>query len=233
MYNKISKLPAINAYFKWLCERSALELSLIGVSFEGEMLLEYLLMNGPSILRLRFKGSPSPKLVRSRIPAGLESVLQHVPNCETVAISGFDLRNAFAVVLKALARHLSLTHLVRYLDFSSNYIGAEGARTIAGNLPSLPKLTSLNFSSNSIGAEGARVIAESLPSLSLLTSLNFSFNFIGAEGAPEIAGNLPSLPQLSSLDFSSNSIGAEGVQLLTKSMSNPRALRVNSIKTKD
>ena len=105
--DRTSKLSAMNDYLNWLCERHAkvLELSLMDVSFDGEVLMKYLQMNGLSIVRLKFEGKPGLKpavAVRPRVPAELKHSLQHVPNCQTVAFSGFDLSDKVSDDLETL-----------------------------------------------------------------------------------------------------------------------------------
>ena len=248
MYDRISEISARNGYLNWLCERGVkvLEFNLMGVSNEAVLLMAYLEMNGPSVVRLRFGSCVGTVRARRRIPSGIEDALQHIPNCESVAFCGFNLEDVLIDDLKTIARGISVLcklkelvfcgnaigdecaraiagslsslSLLTSLDLSGNYLKGKGARAIAGSLPSLPLLTSLGLSGNSIGDEGARAITGSLPSLPLLTRLDFGNNSIGVEGARAIAGSLPSLPLLKSLDFSWNSTGVEGARAIAGSL---------------
>ena len=68
------------------------------VSYEGGLLMNYLQMNGASILRLKLKCDAEiiHDALRPRVPAGEEDALQHVANCETVAFSSFGLLDEFS-----------------------------------------------------------------------------------------------------------------------------------------
>ncbi|CAK0799306.1 unnamed protein product [Prorocentrum cordatum] len=117
------------------------------------------------------------------------------------------------------------------LRLGNNRIGDEGARALAGALPSLPGLQELRLGgnrgrdpvpgsirlrfaairfqelwlgSNSIGDEGARALAGALPSLPSLQKLRLRGNYIGDEGARALAGALPSLPGLQELRLGGN-----------------------------
>lgn len=94
---------------------------------------------------------------------------------------------------------------LKFLDISSNHIGAQGTQY----LTQLPALTHLDISENQIGVKGALHISKHLESL---ISLNVSRNQIGAEGAHHIA----QLSALTHLDISDNQIGAQGAQYLSQ-----------------
>ena len=179
MYDRIREIPkAINDYLKWLYERGVkvLELNLMGISNEVMLLMAYLTINGPFVVRLRFGSCVKTVRVQPCIPAGLVDALQHIPNCESVAFCGFNLGDKFTDDVKAIARRLSVLCALKDLALRGNSMGFEGARAIAGSLSSLPLLTSLDFSDNFLGVEGARAIAGSLPSLPLLTSGEFALS---------------------------------------------------------
>ncbi|XP_067039167.1 NLR family CARD domain-containing protein 3-like [Acropora muricata] len=111
--------------------------------------------------------------------------------------------------------------LSSFLNVHYNFIGAEGANSLAEALRVNTSLSSLNLHSNSIGDEGAGSLAMALRVNTSLYSLDLSANSICAEGANSLAQALRVNASLSSLDLYRNSIGDEGANSLAQ------ALRVN------
>jgi hypothetical protein len=113
---------------------------------------------------------------------------------------------------------------LRQLDLKNNSIGDEGARALAGALPSATALEGLHLGNNSIGDEGARALAGWLPSARALLELSLKGNSIGAAGACALAGALLSAMALTQLHLGNNSIGDEGARALVAALPSSRAL---------
>ena len=75
-------------------------------------------------------------------------------------------------------------------DFSSKYLKTADAVLLAYDIKVNNLLTALNIGDNWLGVEGAKAIAGALPSTQL-TTLDIRSISIGVEGAKAIAGVLP------------------------------------------
>eukprot|EP00962_Isochrysis_galbana_P048071 scaffold19931_cov100-Isochrysis_galbana.AAC.1 len=117
---------------------------------------------------------------------------------------GDDEAKAVAAVLAAGA-----APKLRVLSLGCYSMGDEGARALAGALPSATALKELYLNNNSIGDEGARALAGALPRATALEELGLYNNSIGAEGARGLAGALPRATALKELRLENNSIGDE------------------------
>ncbi|POM78077.1 Hypothetical protein PHPALM_4439 [Phytophthora palmivora] len=102
----------------------------------------------------------------------------------------------------------------RYLDFSRNNLGDEGAQAVATLLRRYPNLEELDVSFNDIGDEGAIALADALAQNSTL----LSFSLLGDEGAQAVATLLRRYPNLEELDVSFNDIGDEGAIALADAL---------------
>jgi Ran GTPase-activating protein (RanGAP) involved in mRNA processing and transport len=112
------------------------------------------------------------------------------------------------------------------LYLAGNSIGDEGARALAGALPSATALKVLNLESNSIGDEGARALVEALPSAMVLERLCLLFNKIGNERARTLAGALQNATVLKDLYLSGNLIGDGGARALAEALPSAKEVRV-------
>ena len=122
----------------------------------------------------------------------------------------------------SLAQALRVNTSLSFLNLSRNFIGVRGANSLAQALRVNTSLSSLDLSCNSIGDEGANSLAEALRVNTSVSSLNLANNSIGNEGANSLAKALRENASLSSLNLSTNSIGGEGANSLVQ------ALRVNT-----
>ena len=122
----------------------------------------------------------------------------------------------------SLAQALRVNTSLSLLNLSFNFIGVAGAISLARALRVNTSLSSLDLSRNSIGDEGASSLAEALKVNTSVSSLNLGNNSIGDEGANSLAQALRVNASLSSLNLSTNSISGEGANSLSQ------ALRVNT-----
>ena len=122
----------------------------------------------------------------------------------------------------SLAKALRVNTSLSFLNLSRNFIGVRGANSLAQALRVNTSLSSLDLSCNFIGDEGANSLAEALRVNTSVSSLNLANNSIGNEGANSLAKALRENASLSSLNLSTNSIGGEGANSLVQ------ALRVNT-----
>ncbi|XP_067042156.1 NLR family CARD domain-containing protein 3-like [Acropora muricata] len=122
----------------------------------------------------------------------------------------------------SLARALTVNTSLSFLNLSLNFIGVTGANSLAQALRVNTSLSSLDLSRNSIGDEGANSLAEALKVNNSVSSLNLGSNSIGDEGANSLAKALRLNSSLSSLNLSINSISDEGANSLVQ------ALKVNT-----
>jgi hypothetical protein len=93
-------------------------------------------------------------------------------------------------------KQLTSLELLGFDYTTSNHIGDEGVRAVAGS-EHMARLTRLRLPENGITAEGARALAES-PYLGELTYLELSANPVGPEGARALASS-PFLTRLTYL----------------------------------
>jgi uncharacterized protein (TIGR02996 family) len=151
------------------------------------------------------------------------------------ALSHLNLKSCGIRTLHYLEKASGLKGL-RFLDLSSNQIGAEGATVLAGCLL-LRGLTSLLLENCSLANKGASPLAAS-PHLGRLCKLDLSTNGIGPEGLLAVArGRLPSLrtlflqynrgrgaglralgglPALAEVHLSDCQLGPDGVEAMTR-----------------
>ncbi|XP_067040240.1 NLR family CARD domain-containing protein 3-like isoform X2 [Acropora muricata] len=122
----------------------------------------------------------------------------------------------------SLAQALRVNTSLSLLNLSFNFIGVAGAISLARALRVNTSLSSLDLSRNSVGDEGASSLAEALKVNTSVSSLNLGNNSIGDEGANSLAQALRVNSSLSSLNLSTNSISGEGANSLAQ------ALRVNT-----
>ena len=122
----------------------------------------------------------------------------------------------------SLAQALRVNTSLSFLNLSLNLIGARGANSLASALRINTSLSSLDLSRNSIGDEGANSLAEALRVNTSVSSLNLGNNSIGDEAANSLAETVRVNASLSSLNLSTNSIRGEGLNSLAQ------ALRVNT-----
>ena len=122
----------------------------------------------------------------------------------------------------SLAQALRVNTSLSSLDLSCNSIGDEGANSLAQVLRVNTSLFSLRLQNNSVGPEGVNSLSQALKVNTSLSSLDLNDNSIGDEGANSLAQALRVNTSLSSLDLTRNSIGDEGANSLAQ------ALRVNT-----
>ncbi|KAG7378374.1 hypothetical protein PHYPSEUDO_010155 [Phytophthora pseudosyringae] len=104
---------------------------------------------------------------------------------DKLEFSGKALRQYGAA---AIAEELAATPAskCRYLDFSRNSLGDEGAQAVANLLRAYPGLEELDVSFNDIGDEGAIALADALAENSTLTSFSLHSVLEGSQKKPKL-----------------------------------------------
>jgi Ran GTPase-activating protein (RanGAP) involved in mRNA processing and transport len=115
---------------------------------------------------------------------------------------------------KILSQNTGLTHL----DLSQNQINTLSFDRIQIQTKYFA-LTDFNLSYNYIGVDGAVSLASVLKQCTALSNLNLAYNYIGTEGATSLAGALGQCTSLSKLYLASNNIGYDGIERLIEVLS--------------
>jgi uncharacterized protein (TIGR02996 family) len=124
----------------------------------------------------------------------------------------------------AASPYLAEVGALEFVDYYSEPLTAEGARSLAGS-PHLGRLRALSLYRNNVGDEGLRALAGA-PWLANVRSLNLVDNGLSAEGARALAGP-DRAASLAVLLLANNSLGDEGLRALAASPLLPRLVELD------
>ena len=130
-------------------------------------------------------------------------VCQYSHTLTNITLKGVNADDTFMKVMYSSLIQPHITSL-QSLDVSNNYIGSEGAVTLAAAVQQSHCLKKLDVSTNSIGDEGAKALAEALYANVNLISLLVHSNRIGLDGKLDLAKAMFTNRSLQELDVSRN-----------------------------
>ena len=107
---------------------------------------------------------------------------------------------------KCIVEPLKCCTILCRLDLSANFIGSEGAASLAEVLKNLKKLEMLDISFNAIKDEGAKSLAKTLKHCTKLEVLNLAGNAIGYSGAKDIIKGTKMILTLKDINIACNDI---------------------------
>lgn len=165
-------------------------------------------------------------------------VLAQCAGLEYLDLSGAMVEDSGATILARV-----LSRGVRYLNVSSNRIGATGTEALAGALAGCDNLNGLNMSGNLMWQRGAQALGAAIGNVKLLCLSNcglgaggcralagFAFarledfdvsgNCIHGDGVDAIAGAAGQWQALKTLCVSSNALGASGMRAVVRVLAN-------------
>ncbi|WP_410521554.1 hypothetical protein [Candidatus Tisiphia endosymbiont of Empis tessellata] len=106
------------------------------------------------------------------------------------------------------------------LDLSSNNLGDNGAKVVAGIIQNSTKLKILKLSNNQIGSEGMGALSSAFDHNETVTDLDLSNNNLGDKGAEKVATLLANNSTIIDINLDSNEFGTDGLLYLPFSLLN-------------
>ena len=129
-----------------------------------------------------------------------------------------SLTSSFSQGGTALAKSLSATKKLRYLDLGDNNFDEEGSAILAAALTDQPDLIHLNLSSTGLGDDGTKTIVESLgKTAESLEVLNLAGNEI-KKAAKQLADFLKIKDSLVQIRLEENELGNRGAKAIAEAL---------------
>jgi Ran GTPase-activating protein (RanGAP) involved in mRNA processing and transport len=125
-----------------------------------------------------------------------------------------------------LARELTTSANLTYLNLNDNAIGNDGALALASSLSKNRMLTRIDLDDNRIGDSGVAAIATMLRENTTLTVLRVNGNRIGHVGAYAIANALKTNDSVTALGMGRNLIGSTGAAAIADALKSNKSLSV-------
>ena len=124
-------------------------------------------------------------------------------------------RNEIGLGIQRFKEQLLQNNTLKYLDISSNKIGANGALHLKEVIKFNRSIEFLNLSNNFLTKDGAHHLSEGLKSNKTLKSLILTSNEIGCDGVESIFDSLSNNTSITELGFRKNNIGNEGADIIS------------------
>ncbi|WP_341755723.1 hypothetical protein [Candidatus Tisiphia endosymbiont of Ptychoptera albimana] len=113
------------------------------------------------------------------------------------------------------------------LNLSSNDLGDNGAKEVAGIIQNSTKLKILKLSNNKIGSEGMGALSSAFDHNETVTDLDLSNNYLGDEGAKEVATLLTNNSTITDINLDHNEIRIDGMVYLPQPLLNRDSTKIS------
>ncbi|WP_341747490.1 hypothetical protein [Candidatus Tisiphia endosymbiont of Dascillus cervinus] len=134
-------------------------------------------------------------------------------------VDALDLSNSKVQLDKEILEAI-IENPISELDLSSNNLGDNGAKEVAGIIQNSTKLKILKLSNNQIGSEGMGALSSAFDHNETVTDLDLSNNNLGDKGAEKVATLLANNSTIIDINLDSNEFGTDGLLYLPFSLLN-------------
>ncbi|MFU7500167.1 MAG: hypothetical protein ACJBCI_00340 [Candidatus Tisiphia sp.] len=141
-------------------------------------------------------------------------------------VDALDLSNSKVQLDKEILEAI-IENPISELDLSSNNLGDNGAKVVAGIIQNSTELRHLDLSNNKIGSEGMGALSSAFDHNKTVTDLDLSNNDLGNEGAKKVATLLANNSTIIDINLDSNKIGTDGLLHLPSSLLNRNTTNIS------